>query len=103
MIPFSPFGISLGIIVPDNRDEIYEFFSRNSWINDIGKLPNVGAFVAEILEQSPAQLADGYLISSAIRFLQPAQFNADHFGSKSRQFIASSDMAVKGLTVHFKR
>jgi S1-C subfamily serine protease len=51
----SPFGVSLGIIVPDNRQEIYEFLSRNGWVDDIGKLPDIGVFVAEVVEKSSAQ------------------------------------------------
>jgi hypothetical protein len=57
MTPLSPFGISLGVFDSDNREEIYEFLSRNGWIDDIDKLPEVGVFVAEVLEQSPDQKA----------------------------------------------
>lgn len=55
MKPLSRFGISLGIFDSDNREEIYELLNRNGFIDDIVKLPDVGAFVVEILEQSQAQ------------------------------------------------
>lgn len=49
------FRCCVHIIVPDNREEVYQLLSRNGWLDDIGKLPIIGAFVAEVLEESPSQ------------------------------------------------